>query len=74
MKKQELLDRILGHYTEKEWEGLEKKALGIPVNETNRKTLLELRNTRRRFRGDADDAQVEELTGALKEYLDVNPA
>ncbi len=70
MKKQELLDRILGHYTEEEWEGLEKKTLGIPVNETNRKTLLELQNTHRRFRGEADDAQVEELTGALKEYLD----
>lgn len=70
MKKQDLLQQILSHYTEEEWEGLEKKTLNIPVNETNRRTLLELRDADSAFKGEADETPIQKLTESLKEYLD----
>ncbi len=70
MKKEQLLEQILSSYTEEEWEALENKTQKDPVNESNRKLLLGLRDLgKKRFRGEIADEDVEKLVSSLKEFL-----
>ena len=70
MEKTELFKRIKDSYIEDEWDRLESGEQEVPVNESNRKLLLALRETRTRFKGSIDDADVEKLTAEVKAFLD----
>ena len=69
MEKSKLFDEIIGSYSEEEWKALEDGTLGIPVNESNRRLLLDAKKTKRRYRGSAADEDIEKLRTALTEFL-----
>ena len=69
MEKNIFLKQILDSYSDDEWDKMEKNTLGIPINETNRATLLSMRNDAGNYTGDVDDDEAERLRSSLADYL-----
>lgn len=70
MKLSELITRLKGEITPKEWELLELKDSTIKISEHNRNTLLEMRNTQITEDKEVSNDTISDLELELKAYLD----